>query len=81
MTCPLTMLTWDIEVSMEGGKFDSDGLNGNNITICIGGSFGRVQDRDNKSVYNFCITFVDFDDKMSVENHEEAVEVIRVQSE
>ena len=42
MTCPLTMLTWDIEVSMEGGKFDSDGLNGNNITICIGGSFGRV---------------------------------------
>ena len=61
---PLTILTWDIEVSMEGGKFDSNGLNANNITVCIGGSFGRVQERG--SVYNFCITFVDFDETIPI---------------
>lgn len=32
---PLDIMSWDIEVSTESGKFDSNGYNPNNKVICI----------------------------------------------
>jgi hypothetical protein len=32
---PLSIMSWDIEVSTESGKFDDDGHNPNNRIVCI----------------------------------------------
>jgi hypothetical protein len=40
--CPLTLLSWDIEVCTESGKFDNNGKNPNNKIICIGMDYGLI---------------------------------------
>jgi hypothetical protein len=35
LSLPLEVLSWDIEVSTETGKFDSNGYNPNNRLVCI----------------------------------------------
>jgi len=38
----LTLLSWDIEVCTESGKFDNDGKNKENKVLCIGMSYGML---------------------------------------
>ena len=58
--CPLTLLSWDIEVCTATGKFDNDGRNPENKVISIGFSYNHLMKRDNPLIG--CITYIDSND-------------------
>ena len=58
--CPLTVLSWDIEVCTGSGKFDNDGCNPANKVNCIGFSFNYLMQK--KVSLMGCITYVDSND-------------------
>jgi len=64
---PLQLMSWDIEVSTETGKFDSNGYNPNNKVVCICYTVGSPM-KMCKSVKQVCIIATDhFSDEIQGE--------------
>ena len=77
---PLSILSWDIEVSTETGKFDDNGHNPNNRLVCICYTVADAMGM-NPSHRQVCIISNDHDSDVINGEQGERIQVIKTRSE